>query len=156
MRQRSQVKSSKDYDVEFTYHSGKANVVADALSRKSLHVSSMMIHELELLESFRDLNLKTRIKGKHMLANHIQISSGFRDLIRQAQELDVELQSMKNHQNFSIARDGTILFNKGFVFLPFQTLEVESKKKLMRVVSQYIQVPPRCIMILDKFTGGWV
>ena len=97
MRQMRWVEFLKDYDFELKYHPGKANVVADALSRKSLHVSSMMIHELELLESFRDLNLKTKIKGKHIIANHIQISSGFRHLIRQAQELDVELQS-KKHQ----------------------------------------------------------
>jgi len=35
----------------------KANVVADALSRKSLHVSSLMIYEMNLLEKFRDMNL---------------------------------------------------------------------------------------------------
>ena len=92
--------------------SGKANVVADALSRKSLHVSTMMIHELGLLESFRDLDLKTRIKGKFMVANHIQISCEFRDLIRQAQELDVELQSKKHQQDFMVASDGTIQFQQ--------------------------------------------
>ena len=99
----------KDYDFELKYHPGKANVVADALSRKSLHVSSLMIQELGLLESFRDLNLKTRIKGKYMVANHIQISCEFRDLIRQAQEFDVELQAKKHQQDFSVASDGTIV-----------------------------------------------
>ena len=86
--------------------------MADALSRKSLHVSSMMDHKLGLLESFRDLNLNTRIKGKHMVANHIQISYGFRDLSRLAQELDVELQSKKHQQDFFEASDGTILFQQ--------------------------------------------
>lgn len=33
------------------------NVVADALSRKSLHLSPLMIKELELIEQFRDLCL---------------------------------------------------------------------------------------------------
>jgi hypothetical protein len=47
----------KDYDFELKYHPGKANVVADAFSRKSLHVSTMMIHQIELLEEFRDLHL---------------------------------------------------------------------------------------------------
>jgi len=31
----------KDYDFELLYHLGKANVVADALSRKKMHVSCM-------------------------------------------------------------------------------------------------------------------
>jgi len=40
----------KDYDFELLYHPGKANVVADALSRKRVHVSAMMIKELKLIE----------------------------------------------------------------------------------------------------------
>ncbi|MCI71506.1 hypothetical protein A2U01_0092769, partial [Trifolium medium] len=32
-------------------------VVADALSRKSLHMSSLMAKELKLIEEFRDLSL---------------------------------------------------------------------------------------------------
>lgn len=31
-----------DYDFDLCYHPGKANVVADALSRKSLHMSMLM------------------------------------------------------------------------------------------------------------------
>jgi len=46
----------KDYDFELLYHPGKANVVADALSRKRIHVSAMMIRELELIEQLRDMN----------------------------------------------------------------------------------------------------
>jgi hypothetical protein len=47
----------KDYDFEQKYHPVKGNVVADALSRKSLHISTMMIYKTDLLEKFRDLNL---------------------------------------------------------------------------------------------------
>jgi hypothetical protein len=35
MRQRRCLKSIKDYELEVHYHPGKANVVADALSRKA-------------------------------------------------------------------------------------------------------------------------
>jgi hypothetical protein len=35
MRQRRWLELLKDYDLEIHYHPGKANVVADALSRKS-------------------------------------------------------------------------------------------------------------------------
>jgi len=57
MRQRRWMKYLKDYDFELLYHPGKANVVADALSRKKIHVSCMMIKELELIEKLRDMNL---------------------------------------------------------------------------------------------------
>ena len=49
MRQRRWMEYLKDYDFELLYHPGKANVVADALSRKRAHVSAMMIKELELI-----------------------------------------------------------------------------------------------------------
>jgi len=50
MRQRRWVEYLKDYDFELLYHPGKANVVADARSRKRIHVSAMMMKELELIE----------------------------------------------------------------------------------------------------------
>ncbi|MCI85863.1 hypothetical protein A2U01_0107142, partial [Trifolium medium] len=57
MRQRRWLEFLKDYDFKLSYHPGKANVVADALSRKSLHMSSLMAKELDLIEEFRDLSL---------------------------------------------------------------------------------------------------
>jgi len=57
MRQRRWLELLKDYDFGLNYHPGKANVVADALSRKTLHMSAMMVKELELLEQFRDPSL---------------------------------------------------------------------------------------------------
>ncbi|MCI63883.1 hypothetical protein A2U01_0085140, partial [Trifolium medium] len=42
MRQMRWLEFLKDYDFELSYHPGKTNVVADALSRKSLHISSLM------------------------------------------------------------------------------------------------------------------
>jgi len=54
MRQRRWMKFLKDYDFELHYHPGKANVVVDALSRKSLHASTLMIQEMDLLQKFRD------------------------------------------------------------------------------------------------------
>jgi len=57
MRQRRWMEYQKDDDFELLYHPGKANVVADALSKKRVHVSAMMIKELELIEQLRDMNL---------------------------------------------------------------------------------------------------
>ena len=56
MQQRRWLELIKDYDLEVHYHPGKANVVADALSRKS-HCNCMTVkimdptlcHEMEKL-----------------------------------------------------------------------------------------------------------
>ena len=58
MRQRRCLKLMKDYDTEIHYHPSKANVVAEALSRKSyanMAVGFMMPHEL--CEEFERLRL---------------------------------------------------------------------------------------------------
>jgi hypothetical protein len=49
----------KDYDLGINYHPGKANVVADALSRMS-HVSQLVIDSMsfKLCKEFDKLNLR--------------------------------------------------------------------------------------------------
>ena len=44
----------KDYDFELSYHPGKANVVADALSRRSYVASLCVVREWRLLEDVID------------------------------------------------------------------------------------------------------
>ncbi|XP_074298169.1 uncharacterized protein LOC141628989 [Silene latifolia] len=52
MRQRRWLELIKDYEIEIQYHEGKANVVADALSRKSLHAIQLVMHRDKLREEF--------------------------------------------------------------------------------------------------------
>jgi hypothetical protein len=58
LRQRRWLELIKDYDLEIHYHPGKANLVADALSRKE-HVHSAIVAQPpeEIVEDFRRLNL---------------------------------------------------------------------------------------------------
>jgi hypothetical protein len=58
MRQQRWLDLIKDYELEIHYHPGKANVVADALSRKSL-VNMMVAHSMpyELAKEFDRLSL---------------------------------------------------------------------------------------------------
>jgi len=62
MRQRRWLELLKDYDFGLNYHPSKANVVTNALSRKTLHMFAMMGKEFELLEHFRDLSLVVRCR----------------------------------------------------------------------------------------------
>jgi hypothetical protein len=58
LRQHRWMELIKDYDLEIHYHPGKADLVADALSRKE-HVHSAVVAQLpdEIVEDFRRLNL---------------------------------------------------------------------------------------------------
>jgi hypothetical protein len=57
----------KDYDLGINYHPGKANVVVDALSRRS-HVSQLLVDSMpfELCEEFDKLNLRIVVNAKAM------------------------------------------------------------------------------------------
>ena len=88
MRQQRWMEFLKDYEFDLKYHPSKANIVADALSRKSLTMAWMMIKETELIENFRDLNLGVSITSYAIQLNQIKVTSDFKDQIRQAQQQD--------------------------------------------------------------------
>ena len=75
------------------YHPGKANVVADALSRKS-HVNTLMTGGLpkELAEDLRELCLEIVLRG-YVAA--LEIQSTFLDKIREAQKTNKEIAEIK-------------------------------------------------------------
>ena len=92
LRQRRWLELIKDYDMKLHYHPGKANVVADALSRKS-HVNTLMTGEIpkELAENLRELCLEIVPRG-YVAA--LEIQSTLMDKIREAQKTDKELFSI--------------------------------------------------------------
>jgi hypothetical protein len=79
MRQRCWLELIKNYDLEVHYHPGKANVVADALSRKA-HCSCYSVeafHET-LCWEMRKLNLEIIPQGS---LNHLSVETMLRDNI---------------------------------------------------------------------------
>lgn len=64
LRQRRWLELIKDYNLNLQYHPGKANVVADALSRKG-YLNGLTVGELppELCEQFKDLRLEIVPEG---------------------------------------------------------------------------------------------
>ena len=91
MRQRRWLEFLKDYDFGLNYHPGKANVVADALSRKSLHMSMLMVKELDLIEQFRDLSLVCESTHNSVKLGMLKLTSGILDEIREGQKSDMLL-----------------------------------------------------------------
>ncbi|KAI5437984.1 hypothetical protein KIW84_023930 [Lathyrus oleraceus] len=91
MRQRRWLEFLKDYDFGLNYHPGKANVVADALSRKSLHMSMLMVKELDLIEQFRDLSLVCESTHNSVKLGMLKLTSGILDEIKEGQKSDVLL-----------------------------------------------------------------
>lgn len=91
MRQRRWLEFLKDCDIGLSYIPGKANVAFDALSKKSLHMSMLMVQELELIEQFRDMYLVCEKTHYSVKLGMLKLTSGIREEIRQGQKIDLGL-----------------------------------------------------------------
>ena len=79
MRQRRWLELIKDYDLEIHYHPDKANVVADALSRKVHYNALMTSQTVEIEESKSSLHIPPVV-----LINNLEVHSVLRDEIIEA------------------------------------------------------------------------
>ena len=76
MRQRKWMEYMEDYDFTLQYHLGKANVVDDALSRKSRGVLvSVASREWQMLEVVRQFGLQYRDQAQGVLGSLVATSS---------------------------------------------------------------------------------
>ena len=64
MRQRRWLELVKDYDLEIHYHPGKANVVADALSRRSYVNMAVAFYNTRFIKGHKpSKHIRARIKS---------------------------------------------------------------------------------------------
>jgi hypothetical protein len=111
----------KDYDLGINYHPGKANMVADALSRRS-HVRQLVVDSIpfELCEEFDKLNLRIVRNGKAM---EMEVGSNLLHEIQKGHLEDEKIQEIKRNikeeksPDFLEDEDG-VLWYKGRICVP--------------------------------------
>jgi hypothetical protein len=111
----------KDYDLGINYHPGKANVVANALSRRS-HVSQLVVDSMpfELWEEFNKLNLMIVTS---MEATEMEVGSNLLQEIQKGQVEDEKIQeikcNIKEEKSLGFLEDEEgVLWNKGRICMP--------------------------------------
>lgn len=120
MRQRRWLKLVKDYDCEILYHPGKANKVADALSRKiSTQLLAIQVLSIPLQRSIINEGIEI-VTGQ---LGTLTLQPTLIDQIRDDQGIDPKLLKIRqeleegNYPNFSISNSGLLTF-KDRVCLP--------------------------------------
>nr|ABA93462.1 retrotransposon protein, putative, Ty3-gypsy subclass [Oryza sativa Japonica Group] len=103
LRQRRWLELIKDYDMSIHYHPGKANVVADALSRKS-YCTALCIEGMceELRQEFEHLNVGI---VEHGFVAALEAWPTLVDQVRAAQVNDSEIAELKKNMRVGKARD---------------------------------------------------
>ncbi|WVZ97861.1 hypothetical protein U9M48_043369 [Paspalum notatum var. saurae] len=130
MRQRRWLELIKDYDLEIHYHLGKANVVADALSRKSyVNMAVAFQMPLELCAEFESLNLGF---VHHTTVATFEAEPTLEQEIRKHQKTDEKIQEIREQikmgkaPHFREDEQGTVWY-KNRICVP----DVDSIKKLI-------------------------
>jgi hypothetical protein len=121
LRQRRWLELIKDYDLGINYHPGKANVEANALSRRS-HMSQLVMNSMpfELCEEFDKLNPRIIANTEAM---EIEVDSSLLQEIRRGQLEDEKVQEIKHNikeeksPGFSEDDEG-VLWYKGRICVP--------------------------------------
>nr|KYP47134.1 Retrovirus-related Pol polyprotein from transposon 17.6 [Cajanus cajan] len=100
---------------------------------KSIHMSSMIVKEMELVEKFRDLNLCLELAQDHISCGALTITSEFLRQVGLKQLQDVELVKLlgllgtEKAVGFELGEDGILRFN-GRICLP---QDVELKRTVL-------------------------
>ncbi|KAD3641324.1 hypothetical protein E3N88_30548 [Mikania micrantha] len=118
MRQRRWLELLKDYDANIQYHPGKANVVADALSRKSSGMLSSLKLQREIINDLERMNIGFQVGNSDGYLAKIQIESDLISRIKEAQKEDGELWAITENleigkqSEFRIDENGVIWCGK--------------------------------------------
>ncbi|EOY03078.1 Retrotransposon protein, putative [Theobroma cacao] len=92
LRQRRWMELLKDYDCTILYHPGKANVVADAFSRKSMgslaHISTGRRSLVKEIHSLGDIGVHLEVAETNALLAHFRVRPILMDKIKEAQSKD--------------------------------------------------------------------
>ncbi|KAD6453055.1 hypothetical protein E3N88_07760 [Mikania micrantha] len=129
MRQRRWLELLKDYDANIQYHPGKANVVADALSRKSSGMLSSLQLQQEIINDLERLNISFQVGNSDGYLAKFQIESDLISRIKEAQKEDGELWAITENleigkqSEFRIDENGVICVGPSFVTIGLETTD---------------------------------
>nr|GFD51457.1 putative reverse transcriptase domain-containing protein [Tanacetum cinerariifolium] len=92
--QRSWLELLKDYDTNIQYHPGKANVVADVLSRKSGMIAGIKVEE-EIIRDLEWLDIELYVRRHHGFWASLRVELDLISRIKEAQKEDNKIWTIR-------------------------------------------------------------
>ena len=132
MRQWQWMKFLENYDCTINYHLGKANVVTDALSRKT-QVAGLMVKEWDMLEKISEWN--PCLDRRKVIFENIRVTSTILDRINEAQKEDLMVQKwiekVENGEfsDFNLSSKGILRYRNQLVVPKEEILEETHRSK---------------------------
>ncbi|GJY32124.1 putative reverse transcriptase domain-containing protein [Tanacetum coccineum] len=100
------------YDTNIQYHPGKANVVADALSRKSGMIAGIKVEE-EIIRDLERLDIELCVRGQNGFWASLRVEPNLISQIKAAQKDDGEIwaiiQNLDKQTEFHVDSDGILM-----------------------------------------------
>jgi len=135
LRQRKWLELLKDYDLQIQYHPGKANVVADTLSRKTQHsVNAMKVMQLGIVRDLESMGVELVFPEElGLFLGSLVVQPTLLYEIKQAQTKDEEVKRIRESINkgkalgFVEDEQGVIRFQNRI----FAQQERELKERIM-------------------------
>ncbi|XP_038904298.1 uncharacterized protein LOC120090653 [Benincasa hispida] len=145
MRQRRWLELVKDYDCEILYHPRKANVVADALSRRVAHSVALITRHTHLCRELERAEIAVAVGKVMTQLALLSVRSSLRQKIIDAQQgdphLEERLHRVESSQDgeFSVSVEGGLLY-QGHLYVP--AVSDIKNKLLLEAYSSLFSIHP--------------
>ncbi|GJU11175.1 retrotransposon protein, putative, ty3-gypsy subclass [Tanacetum coccineum] len=110
MRQRRWLELLKDYDANIQYHPGKANMVADALSRKNSRIMACLKVQPKIIKDLELLEVELVVRGSEGYIASLKIKPNLILQIKETQKADEAVLTEAHSSPFSIHPGSTKMY----------------------------------------------